>query len=79
MPLPPDLKRLLGEHNISETNPEQRIAERGMHMMHSYIELVFLRLQSVEPPPRDPEADARLQMLLSTLQNNVRADVPARV
>ena len=79
MPLAPDLKRMLSENNISETHPEQRLAERGMHMMHSYLELVLLRLQSVAPPPQDIEADARLQMLLSTLQHNVCADVPTRV
>ena len=79
MPLAPDLKRLLSENNISETNPEQRLAERGMHMMHSYLELVLLRLQGAAPPSQDTRADARLQMLLATLQENVRADVPGRV
>ena len=79
MSVSPDIKRLLGEHNIQEANAEQRLAERGMHMMHSYLELVLLRLQSTAPPPENAAADARLQALVAVLRDNVRVDLPARV
>lgn len=79
MPPAPDIKRLLSEHNIQEANAEQRLAERGMHMMHSYLELVLLRLQSAAQPPEEAETDARLQALVALLRDNVRVDLPARV
>lgn len=79
MPLAPDIKRLLAEHNIQEANAEQRLADRGMHMMHSYIELVLLRLQTTAPPQQDADADARLQALVAVLRDNVRVDLPARI
>jgi len=79
MPLSPDIKRLLGEQNIQEANAEQRLAERGMHMMHSYLELVLLRLQSAAAAPEDIAADARLQALVQVLSENVRIDLPARL
>ena len=79
MPLAPDIKRLLGEHNIQEATAGQRLAERGMHMMHSYLELVLLRLQSAAQPVEEADTDARLQALVAVLSENVRVDLPARV
>lgn len=77
-PLAPDIKRLLANKNITESHAEQRLAERGMQMMHAYLELVLVRLQSTAPNADDP-ADAELHALLHELQHSVRADVPVRV
>lgn len=77
-PLAPDIKRLLADKNITESHAEQRLAERGMQMMHAYLELVVVRLQSAAPPADDP-TDAELHALVHELQHSVRADVPVRV
>ena len=78
-PLTPDVKRLLADHNIDEEHAEQRLTERGTHMMHSYLELLLLRLESDTPPEENVAQDARLHELVGALQHNVRSSVPIRL
>lgn len=69
MKLSPELKKLLHDVNISEGDCQQKLTERGMHVMHTYIKLIHLRLKDNMPDQQcvDQVQNSRICELMSVL------------
>jgi hypothetical protein len=45
MKLPPELKKVMHAHNITDEKCEQKVNQRAMHVINMYIKLIHFRLQ----------------------------------
>ena len=45
MKLPPELKKVMHAHNITDENCDVKVNQRAMHVVNMYIKLIHFRLQ----------------------------------
>ena len=70
MPLSLNMKKLLNEFNVNESEAGTKLTQRGMHVMHAYVKLIFLRLQTDNDDlDRHNEKEMHLKKLLCEMQS----------